>query len=1543
MSQELIEISPEEIKQTAQILAEVISQSHIEFYPEEATHVVEYTVIEEETIQLDIIASYQAGILDPLGQLRDWFVGVLNSIASWIASSVSTFIDKYVLPAINAVSDFLSRTIVPAINAVTSTLSSAISGAVSAISSVISNAISTITSSVSNFISGAVSTISGALSGVASAISNVISSAVSTITSAISGIVSSLSNALTSIGKTILDSISSAIGGLSKTLSDIFSSIGKSIMDTISGISKTLFDAISSIGKSIIDTISVAVKGLSDTFGAIGKTIIDTLSGFAKTIFDAISSVGKFIIDSLTTVLSGAIKTLSDFFEAVAKSILDSLSGFAKSLLDFFGIIGKSITDLLSTVAKDLLEAFSAISKTILGGFTYVEKAMRDIQGYLIGAFKDIASMVGAGFQAISQTFMGFVNAILQLPRMLYAEFGKPIAEYIRSIFTMPIYPPTSSYAYKLYKVTPSWSIPVLPLLEPLTHPIQWLQEYVATPIVEALKWVGSLLVGFWNWLVDAFKGLAKAIWDGFLALGKAFVEMVISAFKSIKEFVDGLVEGVKDIFELFVFKPIRSLFEGVARPMSDYVTAMIERIASGKSQGEIFELMGMFTALVSTQFTFRMISQALLWLGEQTKDIDIMPTISLTIFGAGTTHTVRIPVKFGAVLLHLGSEFRAYSDELMRGFFYGMAIWYTQPIVRCINSLFRNVLPIELPPVPTIVESVRRALPHKEFDEKLKTATRFMSLYGYSDYVIDMYFKPLEKYYLEVTDRFGVVRKIPLSLVYELPSASDVATMMVRDIFASIEDFQRLYKARGMEKDVGALYYFLRFRYPPPERLWQFATRGISGLLWATLPDTEKKAISEELKALNAPMPVAPVELNFKSDVILDAFKTYMKWHDYFRGAWIKGFTSDNLIYIDTLADIPTKIDQRWMVRFGIYELLSSKNVTISSPVRDFRAKVVENTAKSGIRLDLTNFSRTLQATGLHPDWVPLTAVAEAINAITDERTMLRTGTLALFKEGFWDIKSIETMLSGAVVTSFNVSYFDVDKMEWSTGWVNIPLMFLPPERKLTELRALMDRALDILKEIQRDIATGYQEYIIDTYEEFRKKLTGVIEKINTVFATDYKEITGSELPSELKLSFVEAYYKPYVESLDIWREVFTVRRIRMWTQRWLGWLMYRIATGVVSREEMNRLIDTVVKYSKLTDTEKTFLYEVMNVMFGIAMKDYAVTPTQLASLSEYIVIPDKLIEACFEARLVPKEWREVWRWYISVRPIADDVKSLLSTYRRAMLYVTIPEEVDKAVKEYAKLIGFTDREIAIMQLRNQLEELILNSREYIPTPSMLASICEYIPDARRFFESVMRARRVPREWQEVWAKYIDIRPLVDDVKRYLSRAEQLYTSFMIPSKEFEKVLTEVSTFLGYTAKELEFLKKVTDYERYRRAWTELIGTVDRLVELSEYSPKASRYALGKVEEMINALPLPENDRKQLLEMWKEYIRNRPVKAEARTYVTQLINLYVDGLITDTDFNRELEAMKEWGFSDDEIMFYKAQASLRRARKLRIPITYPE
>ncbi|MEM2260004.1 MAG: hypothetical protein QXY65_02940 [Candidatus Methanomethylicaceae archaeon] len=1590
----IVNISPEELKQMSKLIANALLQS-----PQfNVTYVeVSYVVIKEEArkeIELDILSSCVAGLTDPLGQLRDWFVSTLNSIASWIVQGVTTFINTYLLPAVSGVIDsiisFIKNTLVPTL------------------SGFISNILDFLSSQVLPAISGAISTLSDLVT--------------KTVLPAITGAISTISDLIT---KTVLP----AISGFVNTILDTFSSISKAIIDTISGVIKTIIDAISSIGKVISDIVS-----------GIGKAILDALSGVARTIGDALASVGRAI--------SGFISTIANTISSIAKSILDAIVSVGSSIANFITTvvipaIGNAFSSAI-TFIKDVIvptiigglktigDALVNAGQTIISGIinfinTYIKPSLDAIGGavskffeMVIAGFTNVINIISAGFSELGRVTMGFINSILKFPEWFPKWFmdtiAKPIAEALGKIGewiweaipdwlknalvgigkffvedlikffteTLPDFVKTISEEFDKFIKDPVGTISkILTDLvdnlwkglqwigEKLWGGIQWIWKTLVDTISSIIESVWNAIKGFFGWIINSLisffhaigKTLYSAIIGGLSLVGSA----IIDAVKGVVSTIIDLAKKGAELFGKALSDLANWIFKEIAKETITYheqkLMLLIEKYEKG---GTLIEDVASFltyitefmAAIVGAHWLGYGVSSSLHALASFIAEQRVNPSVSAGGGGTGgvfagilariraalgTTFSAFFHIKPEFLLREMAKDARELSDTFTRGMIYGLSIWMWSPLARLANSAFRDILAIELPPPTMMEEIVRRYMPLGDFKEVRERYRGILRLYGYRSDIIE--FLTNEEIHFTIIDRFDTERKINISLLYELPSLSETTRMMIKDIFKDVDEFAYMLKSRGMKEDLAFLYYFLHFRYPPPERLWNFTARGISGLLWATITTEELNEVKTEASKLGAGIPVPPVALNFKYGELFKALRNYMKWHDYARFSWFKGFnfTSDNLLYIDTLADIPTKIDQRWMTRFGIYELLSQKGVLLTDPVSAFRTKVIEPTAKSEVKLDLTNFCRTLQATGLHPDWVPVTSVAETITAITDERTLLRTGTLNLFKEGFWNTESIETMLAGVVITSFQVAFFDSSKMEWGTGWINIPLMFLPPERKLTELRAIMDRALDILKEIQRDISIAYQENIIIDYKEYKEKLEGVINNINTFFIIDFKKITGQDIPEALKLRFVEEYYKPYVEALNIYREVHTTRRIRSWTMRWLGWLMYRIATGVTTIEEMKNLIDIINKYSKLTPTEVDFLNSVMNAMYTVALREYIPTPTQLATMSEYVVIPQELIKQVFDARLVPENWRPIWFTYINIRPIADDVKALINAYRRALLYVKVPPEIEKKVVEYAKLIGFTEREFDILNLRNILEELIIvsreNKREYIPTPMTLATMSEYLPEVRALFPDIVKARNIPEEWQKVWARYIDIRPLVDDIKKYLNRAESLYAGFMIKREEFDKVLKEVSGYLGFTSKELEFLWKVTEYERYRKAWTELIGTVERLVSLSEYSPRATKYALGKVKEMIDALPLPDADKNELKAMWEEYIKNRPVKEEAKLYITQLINLFVEGLITEDLFVKELEAMKEWGFSDNEIMFYKAQAGLRKARKLKIPI----
>jgi len=202
--EQLPELDPETLEQMSRLLAETLLEQ-IKVEDAEAqlavvTCVGGYEIIREDQImrivQLDLIASATAGVLDPLGQLQEWLSDLINSVASWVVSAIESFIETYVLPAIDAVASgiqsFIETYVLPAIDAVAS-------GIQSFIETYVLPAIDSVTSAVFAFIETYVlPAIDAVASGIQSFIETyvlpAIDTVISTLKGAIDGAIITLSN-----------------------------------------------------------------------------------------------------------------------------------------------------------------------------------------------------------------------------------------------------------------------------------------------------------------------------------------------------------------------------------------------------------------------------------------------------------------------------------------------------------------------------------------------------------------------------------------------------------------------------------------------------------------------------------------------------------------------------------------------------------------------------------------------------------------------------------------------------------------------------------------------------------------------------------------------------------------------------------------------------------------------------------------------------------------------------------------------------------------------------------------------------------------------------------------------------------------------------------------------------------------------------------------------------------------------------------------------------------------------------------------------------
>ena len=969
------------------------------------------------------------------------------------------------------------------------------------------------------------------------------------------------------------------------------------------------------------------------------------------------------------------------------------------------------------------------------------------------------------------------------------------------------------------------------------------------------------------------------------------------------------------------------------------------------------------------------------------------------------------------------------------------------------------------------------------------------------------------------------------------------------------------------------------------------------------------------------------------------------MKWHDYARFSWINGFTADNFIVIDLLADIPTKIDLRWMTRWGLFDYWSAMAFGTMFTIHDITLKTIPKggTSKASemyawyaemlktgkIVMDIRQFCRVLQAVGLHPYWVPWVAIAESINALTEERTLLRTGFINLYKEGVWGIDNLNSLLAGFLKMQFKVSYYSLEENDWVDATVEYPVAFLPAESKLLELRALMDRALDIYREAYRYIIGGVRSYVV-TPEDAEKILGSIVKEINkSFFVETIKGIVGEEASKYLRLTLdkgyftawktyakavveIEArertrYYSRYllwsvlwglrfgytsVEEAEKWvkdlvkamhehplveniirlsvdfmitrffkeikvRSVINLLRSRRITLQeavevltklgfteeqakdyinanvvwytpglttyatlleivpeamemslkavlhfnlpqdelpyWLTyiarkpfadeltllrtriynllgegaspeeivevlknyiikinvsekgevkityggeaqklvsfyeanksvfqafgitpmeWVLYNII-GILERrlnalrragrekvpppstllefaeylnisEEVivkalkeygvaSEWIEYYVKYIKvrvIADDLKSLITEMLRgLRYSVVSKEewenflktlakfgwskeeieilearadiearielaraYYPTPQTLATILEYVKVPPKLIEEVMKARKIPKEWVEIWLQYIKVRPIADDVRGLLTSYRTLLIYREPPDNIKNEVEKLANLINFTKTEWDILLLRATIERLARGARYALPAPLTVARMVSYVPEAAEWLSAVIKAYDIPDAVAAIIKKYATVYSVRRDVERYILRVTRLFEYAMIDGKKLEELLSEVIGY-GITKQRMELIIANAKLGLAYRAYQYLIGSPRTLVTMAEYVPAARDFAINRVNQLIDCLPLDENTKKLLKKMWEDFIRIRPVYDEVRRYITELISDYANEVIDDLTLENELKELKKWGIDDYEIEFYKWLAKKRRIR----------
>jgi len=1538
---------------------------------------------------------------------------------------------------------------------------------------------------------------------------------------------------------------------------------------------RSFIDMVTKFFGDLVEKIRGGLSWFIDHVVKLPDVIRDLADKTVKTFTDLAEKIGggfKWFIDTVAKLPEIASKVASE----IVKALTGAFEELTKRVTKFSEDLGKALTDV-----GDKIKGFIGDVEKGVGGLaelitTKFDEFTRSLRSFSEGArewFENATNVI----KQVGAAFMGFTNALLNLPGLLGKEFER-LKNFFETIYNE--------------------------IQEFIKDPLDYIKKKILKPIVEALSFLGEKIyegVKAFGELI--YKGLSW-IWDRLVEGANWIKDRIIDLSKKISEGIFGMIQGVKDWAKTFILKWFRSGSPFIYIPAletADEVEKIFQE-ALRKERGVAENLWIVGGSLAYPFWELTIIPLLLRGIVGTFGDYSL--TIEPEVAGSkagGIRFSIKVKEFIDAYVRGLETYFTGYAlgssmaianmfmVNLQQLYIPRVVSYYDKKIRDIIGDLFpKDVLDkakinMFLKPLTETelfeygrrslvlaYDPITRTLKTEELEKILSTIKVYLTIYGLPKWYIDFITSKPEVLSVEFIDRFGVSRKIFISPLFELPTHSELARMTQRDIFPGVDVMKQVGWIRGWNEDLTTMTYLLTFKYPSFEKLWQFYMRALAGMLWFKAPDTIKYVFDREAEEVKAGKPISPLDIQkaIQGPDQLKAFETalntYFKWIEYSNFSWftenttmyeinigreiiskLGGWTADSWLMIDVAADIPTKIDMRWMSRYGIFQMMGERFDKLGvkfesySPMVEIVPKLMDTSPATPIQVDLRWFSKLLQATGLHPAWIPVTTVAENIMVISDEMTLLRTGWLNLFKEGLITVDDAEKYLAGLLTVSYLVGYWDPEKKVWTSGWINLPVRWMPHERRLLQLRMAIDRVMDVFREIYGYIKSGIRTLAIsvDDAKERLKTLVSVLD-------AHYRELTKKITGVEMSINIDEKYMTLWIELQKLAQDIEAKERIRAWWMRVSGWILYRVAYGYVSVDDLKKFMDVISKYAYMSDIEVNAYKELVEALMSVIKKESIPSPSTLATFSEYLDVDPKVIDDVLTRYNVPEEYKDLWRKYISMKPIKSDFKTVLTTmlkavrygvvskddyekmikiaseygftsreisliqmkselellideakswrptlmtligmteyvpeavelmkyYRvdplfrqivekyakikpladeirilvnalyRAKRYISIPKELEdkiiSIVKAYgvtdeeltirdlvleletlvdenkiwlptpsvlatlseyvnipaelimetlakrrvpsewisiwiryitvkpvksdykavintalkgfrlgvidekmfneilskAKEYGFIDREIDIIKMRADLELLIESAREYIPTPSQLVAMSEYIPEVRNYIDQVLKARRITGVWAYIWAKYIYLRPVVDEVRRYANVMFRLAQEFIIDMKQLDPVFETLRTY-GYEDLEKIIIQKTISAEQMRIAFNNVLGSPRALAGMSRYTDKAVDLAYTRVVKMIDVLPVDQATKDLLKQMWREYITTYQTSAEIRTYMNEIINAYAYGVLDKTGLENELNNLRKMGVPELRISLVRRTAELRRAR----------
>ncbi|MEM1820139.1 MAG: hypothetical protein QW794_00015 [Thermosphaera sp.] len=1325
------------------------------------------------------------------------------------------------------------------------------------------------------------------------------------------------------------------------TLKEIGNALIRFLLNPWAGL-MDLFQRLASwVGERIWALMPDWMKNWLSGIGKIWEGIANWLSSIRDAIVGSLSQLSQWLWERLPDWLRNALSSIGEFFSGLR----ESLAAFWKDPIGFlqarFQELSQWLWERVPEWMKKAGEAVSGFIDTLRAG---VESFLKDPIGALRNAvwgvwqwiWERLPDWAKAGIEAVSQWFSSAWEWIKKLKEDPFAALKSAghvalvgLGEALRAF----------------------WSGSPLSLRE-------------------IGEWMWEKLVEFGSWLWERVKGVGGRLWSmGFGFLGTAAqtaMGMFGAVFSFFSSILRGLLDSTKTVFMGLVPVTVGQVW---SRAVYDIPYAATQQLTEAAFVTEMIKYSTGTFAIMALSMLGYVPAAGLGWtLRSWARAISAAaPSLDVSVepVGVGMRVARFNPLRALAASLEMFGRFlMEYPEEAYRSMLQGFYTWSTEPLARLVNSFLRNFLPVKIPAMTDITEILVRMYavalsggkhplfyipfgtsPFLSFRGVAKAA---MALSGYPDYFVDAYIALPDEFHVKFRDRFNVERMLPLGLMWAVPSLSDMLTFYVRDIFASGRDFMAAAASRGLTPDVAALYYMARFKYPSPEKLALFYWRGIAGVLW--LPDTFEETEPKQLLNVGA-KPKPPAALNFDAKTLNDMIAAYMKWHDYFPLAWSEGYPTDKSIVVELTADLPDKADLRWMTKWGVLEHLSALGLQMTTPItqitelmrratgRELIGYIGDQAGGGEITYDVRLLARLLEARGLHPYFTPLASVAESQIALADELTMLRTGFIGSYREGLLTLSDASRLMSGLFYIKFLTGYIDPSTGRPVEVEYRKPLFWLPAEQRLLLLRAVFDRFVDLMRDMVREASSAVRRLGLKPVEAaniIKSLYKDMVEHVSD----QVRRVTGVDWTPRLDEDYLRLWIR--------YGELAQLAEIRTWIRnyatRLMAWIMYRLSYGWVEPEEFKKMVEILTKAGWITEEEGRFFIFIMENVLGMVRREMVPTPLTLASMAEYMSIPDNAIDFVLNFYRVPLpeetggiDIRSLYRMYIRTRPFMDDVRTLVTAYYRAKRYmVSLPPEVENRVRGIVKRYGFTDEELEIRDLAAHIQYLtdvaLGIGGEVYPTLSALSTLSEYVEIPMDYLLKVLTIRRVEPTYAQLWLKYMFAKQISAEVNAFVSNVKGLLERYAVPQQLIDQIKT-IMRLGGWSDAEIFIFDWDVGLRRFRRILDTLVPSLRQLIGDSLY--------VGQFETLLRDWAAtrgidPEVYKAQL-EYYMKLARNRAVWRQVSYYRTRLVTAYAYGILNKDQLREKLNRLKDYGLTDDEIELLVDAAEVYRMQRVGI------